>query len=172
MSIVLITETLVKKPKKIYTCDFCYRNIDEQHIKRVVIFDGNVISRRFHECCCAHMNTYCIRCDSAGDCPVTYKCMQQCNQSDDDGLDHYEEKQIKESEKMINDFRFIAWMKQKRAWKYFVNCYTDSDTIENYLRDVRPSSYILQAFKWDCTSQGWKYWNRLNDKWLAFVAEE
>lgn len=99
MSLALITETIVKKPKKVYTCDFCYKIIDDQHVKRVVIFDGNVISKRMHEGCCNHMNTYCVRCDMAGNCPSQHKCLQQCNQSDDDGLDHYEENKVKENEK-------------------------------------------------------------------------
>lgn len=73
---------------------------------------------------------------------------------------------------MITAEKFIEWMKSKGAWKLFVDCYDDSDTIENYLRDVRPSLYITQAFQWYYTSKGWKYWNNLNDEWLAFIAED
>ena len=45
------------------------------------------------------------------------------------------------------------------------------DTVAEYLNEKAPGNWVLEAFHWDETVQGYDYWSEIRYKWEACVIE-
>lgn len=60
-------ETIVKKPRKIYTCETCGADITGEHIYTAQVWDGDFHTRREHiECVEYRKEHMCVDCDCEG----------------------------------------------------------------------------------------------------------
>jgi|WetSurMetagenome_2_1015567.scaffolds.fasta_scaffold33332_5 hypothetical protein len=68
---------------------------------------------------------------------------------------------------------FIQWLKDHHAYSNYINSYTpynNNNANLNKWIDKTQSSYLISnAFIWQDSKQGHKYWSRLNKLWKKYV---
>ena len=67
-SVELYSETVIKKPRKKYTCEMCRKEIVGHHIKCKGLFDGGFFAFRAHDNCAEEMKDVCSDCSWRSDC--------------------------------------------------------------------------------------------------------
>lgn len=70
---------------------------------------------------------------------------------------------------MIPYEKFIKFLKKEKVHKkFFVNLLL----LKSYLETLKPCYYLNAAFGWKETSEGFKFWSDLNEKWIEILNKE
>ena len=64
---------------------------------------------------------------------------------------------------------FIRFLKNNGAFYLFTKCFPSSDDCERYIECTSSLNMLLNAFLWGHTSQGHKYWEKLDEKWVNLL---
>jgi len=76
------------------------------------------------------------------------------------------------------DKDFIAFIKQFIEYSIFIERLSDNKlklknrkwkSLDTYCKDLKRSEYIYQSFDWDKTTEGFIWWEWLNNKWLDYL---
>lgn len=70
--------------------------------------------------------------------------------------------------------KFIDFLKKENAFDSYVTHFNEhrKGAMIEWLNVKDPEDYIDCAFLWERTSEGWEYWNKLNEQWLKIIQNE
>lgn len=72
---------------------------------------------------------------------------------------------------------FIQFLKDNDAYEEYVYNFNKREKFRNkacpknqFFSKKEPKEYILFAFTWDSTSEGLRFWNEIDIKWMDYLA--
>ena len=72
----------------------------------------------------------------------------------------------------MNKDIFIKWMKEKHIWNEYKENYKKvnfNTEINNFIGLLTVDAYILSAFNWKTSEEGWDFWNDIDTKWQEYL---
>ena len=69
---------------------------------------------------------------------------------------------------------FKAFLKKHRITSAFSKNLKEfkSKTLNKFIKEVSPNSFITGAFTWVKTEQGHEYWSKLNQEWFKLLKQK